>query len=105
MDNWRPTNWKNPYRTLDDLSEAELDCLEDILPANAAKMEHDAFEDGANKMLKALTEEIEKVENPNVGTGEDEELISTVARQAFEQCRYKILVLSHDVNKLDKEEK
>jgi len=45
------------------------------------------------QILTLITEEIEKVENPNVGTGEDEELISIVARQAFEQCRYKILAL------------
>ena len=58
-----------------------------------ADIQEQALKEAINRTLKGLTGEIEKVENPNVDTGEDKELVTTVARQAFEQCRYKILSL------------
>ena len=48
------------------------------------------------EIISDLAQEIKKVENPNICTGEDEQLMTIVARQAFEQCRQKILSLLND---------
>jgi len=57
MSDWRPEEWKNPNKTFaENLKGASpLDILHSVRIA-------EAFEAGADAMLKAISEEIEKVE-------------------------------------------
>ena len=84
----------------------QINCIADAF--NPAIRDHDGItyaieiancqRDADHKYyLETLTQEIKKVENPNINTGEDEELVNVVARQAFEQCRQKILNLLEEL--------
>jgi len=73
--NWRPENWENPYPHLANLA-----------PAYMARY---AYEAGANAMLAAVREEIEKTPNPDRQTKYPNAYYQT----GFEDFREKVLAI------------
>ena len=81
MSNWRPKEWKNPYKPVPINSPCTVELR---TCANN-------YEAGASDMVEAISEEIEKVENPYY-----ERILSTgfvKPKGIFEDCRQKILAL------------
>lgn len=75
--NWRPEGWKNPYL---------------VEPHSSVARTSDApiYEAGADAMLEAIREEIEKVENPYLRAGFQ---YPKEYEFCFERCRQEILAL------------
>jgi len=70
---WRPEGWENPYTVNPQLKD---------YPKNA-------FEQGADAMLKAISEEIEKELN-----GREEDMIADIDyKEGWLDCRHWILAL------------
>ena len=86
LSNWRPEGWKPDYTVtiLETVDSGDLAHYTNVIIKSA-------FEAGADAMLGAVSEEIEKVENPYVpirsGTSDADRA------NTFESCRQKILAL------------
>jgi hypothetical protein len=81
MKTWRPEGWDNPYSEDKKLTKPWTEWFQ-----SDAEI---ACEAGADLLLKAIREVIEKLENPYCpfpGSFEDE-------HEGFERCRQKILAL------------
>jgi len=82
---WRLEGWKNPHLYFGS-PHTEFDLI--------ANGKHEAFEAGADAMLEAITEEIEKVENPYFLKDIDGGYYNKYPEfEVFEDCRQKILSL------------
>ena len=86
--NWRPEGWARLK------TKAHNELIERHGKQHWPTFDDDYMEAGADAMLEAICSEIEKVENPHTRHRAYPGNISeTLSRDAFEQCRQKILAI------------
>ena len=93
--NWRPEGWKNPHPRIEDaVPDGYMPTWGEVTHVAVTSLGtqcHQSFEAGAGAMLKAVCEEIGKVENPYKGISTEE--YGMVHRRAFAEFRAMILAM------------
>ena len=95
--NWRPEGWRNPYAETVYLGQEQDEEVHVKTPCTNKEIV--AYEAGADAMLKAVCEEIEKVENPygkakqEYVNGIDVFTLDFHSYGIWNNCRQKLLAL------------